>query len=230
MGLFLNDLNPHGLSKEMVMAGWQHCSRLELVFEKEEQRSDELETSLKLADSWKKQGDDLLYSMIPRPVAERLRGGQNPMATCENFEQVSVLFGELHDESSSGETIQDGMAAVSTLNAAFSAFDDEIQTPMVYKVETVGYVYMAVSGAPDINPLHAEHAADLALRMIKRIKDLNIPGVTVKIGKKIICFISFTIFSKNYILFFIYRNSFRISCCRSCWFKSTKILFVWRYS
>lgn len=27
MGLFLNDLNPHGLSKEMVMAGWQHCSR-----------------------------------------------------------------------------------------------------------------------------------------------------------------------------------------------------------
>lgn len=27
MGLYLNDLNPHGLSKEMVMAGWQHCSR-----------------------------------------------------------------------------------------------------------------------------------------------------------------------------------------------------------
>lgn len=38
------------------------------------------------------------------------------------------------------------MTAVSTLNAAFSAFDDEVQGPMVYKVETVGHVYMAVSG------------------------------------------------------------------------------------
>jgi hypothetical protein len=26
-GLFLNDLNHHGLSKEMVLAGWQHNSK-----------------------------------------------------------------------------------------------------------------------------------------------------------------------------------------------------------
>lgn len=124
MGLYLNDLNPHGLSREMVLAGWQHCSRyvthliqqslatinllklfndfklflpqrIELMFEKEEQRSDELETSLKLADSWKRQGDDLLYSMIPRPVAERLRSGLNTLSTCQNFEEVSVLFAEV---------------------------------------------------------------------------------------------------------------------------------------
>lgn len=74
------------------------------------------------------------------------------------------------------------MAKVTVLNSAFSAFDEEIQSPMVYKVETVGQVYMAVSGAPDINPLHAEHAADLALNMIRRIKALNMPNVTAKIG------------------------------------------------
>lgn len=53
---------------------------------------------------------------------------------------------------------------------------------MVYKVETVGQIYMAVSGAPDVNPLHAEHAADLALNMVRRLKLLKLPGVTVKIG------------------------------------------------
>lgn len=74
------------------------------------------------------------------------------------------------------------MSKVSILNAAFSAFDEEVQSPMVYKVETVGSVYMAVSGAPDVNPLHAEHAADLALNMIRRICLLKLPGVTVKIG------------------------------------------------
>lgn len=71
------------------------CVRLELVFEKEEERSDELETSLELADSWKRQGDELLYSMIPRPIAERLRNGLNTLDTCQSFEQVSVIFGEV---------------------------------------------------------------------------------------------------------------------------------------
>ncbi|KAG4074461.1 hypothetical protein HA402_015750 [Bradysia odoriphaga] len=182
MGLFLNDLNPHGLSKEMVMAGWQHNSRLELVFEKEEERSDELESSLELADSWKRQGDELLYSMIPRPIAERLRNGQNTFDTCQSFEQVSVIFGEVQasliDTTQTEDTLKEAMTAVSTLNAAFSAFDDEVQGPMVYKVETVGHVYMAVSGAPDKNPLHAEHAADLALNMVRRMKELNLPNVT----------------------------------------------------
>lgn len=54
-----------------------------------------METSLELADSWKRQGDELLYSMIPRPIAERLRNGQNTIDTCQSFEQVSVIFGEV---------------------------------------------------------------------------------------------------------------------------------------
>lgn len=95
MGLFINDLNLHGLSRELVMAGWQHFSRLELMFEREELRSDELETSLKLADSWKRQGDELLYSMIPKSVGERLRVGDSPLSTCQNFEEVSIVFCEL---------------------------------------------------------------------------------------------------------------------------------------
>lgn len=33
--------------------------------------------------------------MIPRPVAERLRSGQNTLSTCQNFEEVSVLFAEV---------------------------------------------------------------------------------------------------------------------------------------
>lgn len=27
LGIYLNDLNPHGQSKEMVLAGWQHNSK-----------------------------------------------------------------------------------------------------------------------------------------------------------------------------------------------------------
>ena len=153
--------------------------------EREENRAEELETSLVLADSWKKQGDELLYSMIPRTVADKIRNGQDPMATCQTFEEVTVIFAEIQEAVSEAEDhqIQSAMNTVSTLNAAFSAFDELIQSPYAYKVETVGKVYMAVSGAPDENPLHVQNAADLSLQMLDSIKNLNIPGVSVKIGK-----------------------------------------------
>lgn len=222
MGLYLNDLNPHGLSREMVFSGcefhihlkWEcfywkaqgkaqfeappittfniasfpstvsHYSRLDLMCEREENRAEELETSLNLADSWKKQGDELLYSMIPRTVADKIRSGQDPMATCQTFEEVTVIFAEIQEtEIEEDNQIQSAMNTVSTLNAAFSAFDELIQSPFAYKVETVGKVYMAVSGAPDENPLHVQNAADLSLKMLQAIIDLKIPGVTVKIGK-----------------------------------------------
>ena len=184
MGLYLNDLNPHGFSREMVFEGFSHYSRLDMMCEREENRGEELVTSLNLADSWKKQGDELLYSMIPRTVADKIRNGQDPMTTCQTFEEVTVIFAEIQEDQIANDDnqIQSAMQTVSTLNAAFSAFDELIQSPYAYKVETVGKVYMAVSGAPDENPLHCENAADLSLQMLQRIKSLNIPGVTVKIG------------------------------------------------
>lgn len=155
-----------------------------MMCEKEENRAEELETSLELADSWQKQGDELLYSMIPKTVADKIRSGQDPMATCQTFEEVTVIFAEVQETINEDDNlIQSAMNTVSTLNAAFSAFDELISSPYAYKVETVGKVYMAVSGAPDENPLHAQNAADLAIKMLDAIVNLNIPGVTVKIGK-----------------------------------------------
>ena len=183
MGLYLNDLNPHGLSREMVFSGFSHYSRQELLCEREELKAEELETSLVLADSWKRQGDELLYSMIPRSIADRIKNGQDPLSTCQTFEEVTVIFAEITESTPSDDAIEQVMATVETLNAAFSAFDELIQSPMAYKVETVGKVYMAVSGAPDENPLHLQHSADLSLLMLDSIKNLGIDGVTVKIGE-----------------------------------------------
>lgn len=53
------------------------------MFDKAEQRATELENNYKLLDTWKRRGDDLLYSMIPKTVADRLRTGDSPLSTCE---------------------------------------------------------------------------------------------------------------------------------------------------
>lgn len=184
MGLYLNDLHDHGLSKEMVFNGFSHYSKLDLLCEKEEARAEELETSLALADSWKKQGDELLYSMIPKTLAERLQNGEDALDCVTKYDCASVIFAETTINIADDESIQNAMQTVNILNTVFSTFDELVTSPISYKVETVGMVYMAVSGAPELNPLHTFHAADLALDMLDAITRLNeeIGGVSVRIG------------------------------------------------
>ncbi|XP_039307262.1 soluble guanylate cyclase 89Da [Solenopsis invicta] len=183
MGLYLNDLNPHGMSKELVLAGWQHCGRLEMMFERAEQRSMELEHSYVLLDQWKNKSDELLYSMIPQTVVDRLRAGASPLSTCESFESITVLFCELCDFDYS--TIEGAMDIVLSMNAVFSCFDTLMDQFNVYKVETVGCVYMAASGAPDRNENHAQNIADVSLQLIERVRSLKLPSgldIRIRIG------------------------------------------------
>ncbi|KAB0803009.1 hypothetical protein PPYR_05195 [Photinus pyralis] len=167
----------------MVLAGWQHNSKLELTFDKAEQRSIKLEQSYKLLDTWKRRSDDLLYSMIPKTVADRLRGGNSSLTTCESFDSVTIMFCDLVGINST--TVEDAMDLVSSMNEVFSCIDELMDKYHVYKVETVGQIYMAASGAPERTKTHAEDMADLSLDMIHNIKSLRMPSgghVEVRIG------------------------------------------------
>ncbi|XP_041968469.1 soluble guanylate cyclase 89Db-like [Aricia agestis] len=171
-GLYLADMNGHGLSKEMLLQGWQHLSRLELLFEKAESRSMTLEKSCRLQDQWKKRGDQLLYSMIPKAVADHLRAGKSPMAACQGFECVTVMFCGLQlAEAGSRAGV---MQTVSYMNDVYSRIDRLLDTHRVYKVETVGTVYMVVSGAPERRRAHAASTASAALAVARTLPMLTI--------------------------------------------------------
>ncbi|KAI5748898.1 hypothetical protein M8J76_003019 [Diaphorina citri] len=172
--LYLNDLNLHGLSRELVLAGWQHCARLEFLCEKAEQRSDELEKNYEELDMWKKCGDDLLYSMIPRSVAEQLRAGESTLSTCKTYDNVSIMFCEVEITSTKSlSTVHEVMEFVKYMNQVYTAFDALMDRFHVYKVETVGQVYMAVSGAPEETPHHACNISDLSLSFIETVENMK---------------------------------------------------------
>ncbi|XP_034244974.1 soluble guanylate cyclase 89Db-like [Thrips palmi] len=183
-GLFLNDLNLHGLSREMVMEGWHQCARLELMCERAEQHSTQLQDSLRLLDQWRRRGDELLCSMIPRTVADRLldgTGASSALDTCQAFDAVTVLFCELLDvdRGEQADTAEVVAEKVKTINQAFSQFDHLLDDHHVYKVETVGQVYMVVSGAPEPHRDHAVHACRVALGLQRCARSLRQP---VRIG------------------------------------------------
>jgi len=52
----------------------------------------------------------------------------------------------------------------------------------LFKVETVGRVYMAVSGAPAVDAKHADHIADLALSFLSQMHNLHPEIRNLRIG------------------------------------------------
>ncbi|XP_063844811.1 LOW QUALITY PROTEIN: soluble guanylate cyclase 89Db-like [Scylla paramamosain] len=168
-GLYLNDLSMHDQSREMVMKGWEHCSRLQITYTKAEENAARLEDAHRRHEEAKARGDDLLYSMLPRELADKLRQGDNPCDTCQNLEEVTVLFAELILTPES-ETLG-AMDLMRTVNEVYEMMDCITEHYRVFKVETVGGVYMVVGGAPQYREDHCSQVGRLALHMIREVSN-----------------------------------------------------------
>ncbi|CAG7818430.1 unnamed protein product [Allacma fusca] len=178
-GLYINDLSLHDCSRDLVLAGTQQSVELKLALDQEQQKSRKLEESMKKLDEEMKRTDELLYQMIPKQVADRIRRGENPVDTCEVFETVSVLFSDVVTFTEICSRISP-MQVVSMLNHMYSLFDQLTERNGVYKVETIGDAYMVVSGAPVKDMNHSERICDMALDMIDASVGIKDPSGTLE--------------------------------------------------
>lgn len=91
----------------------------------------------------KKRTDSLLYQMVPKEVADKLKKREGIEA--EFFKSVTVLFSDIHGFSVFSNTLQP-LEIVQLLNALYGAIDILLDNRDLYKVETINDSYMVVSG------------------------------------------------------------------------------------
>ena len=91
----------------------------------------------------KKRTDSLLYQMIPRTVADRLKRKQNIEA--EFFKSATIMFCDIY-EFSKIATECTPIEIVELLNSLYKTIDDKLDDFDVYKVETINDCYMVTSG------------------------------------------------------------------------------------
>ncbi len=126
--------------------------------------------------------EQLLLNILPKPIADRLKQGQNIIA--DSFAEVTVLFADIVDFT----PLSAGMSPkelVALLNEVFSAFDRLAEQHGLEKIKTIGDAYMVVGGLPTPRPDHAEAIADIALDMrseITRVKTVDGARLHVRIG------------------------------------------------
>jgi class 3 adenylate cyclase len=110
-----------------------------------------------------RENEELLLNVLPAPIANRLRGGEQSIA--DGFAEVSVAFGDLVGFTAlSSEMPPQNVVAL--LNGLFTRFDQAAQELGIEKIKTVGDAYMAVCGLPHPVADHADRMVRMAIRMV----------------------------------------------------------------
>ncbi len=124
---------------------------------------DEITAQNAVIEAKNRENEALLLNVLPAPIANRLREGEQSIA--DGFANVTVLFADLvgFTELSSAMPPQ---KLVDLLNGLFTRFDQAAQEIGIEKIKTVGDAYMAVCGLPHPVPDHTERLVRMAIRMV----------------------------------------------------------------
>jgi class 3 adenylate cyclase len=115
----------------------------------------------------KQTSERLLLNVLPAPIAERLKTGENLIV--DRFDAVSVLFADIVGFTTlSSRTTPE--ALVTMLNELFSTFDKLAEKHGLEKIKTIGDAYMVVAGIPHPVADHATAITHMAVDMIAAIE------------------------------------------------------------
>lgn len=95
IGLYMNDLGLHDTSREMALSGIRPLPQLELARDHELDKGKALEENIQKLAIERKRSEELLYRMMPKAIADRLKLGGKAVETCEVCTVVQLYLQSL---------------------------------------------------------------------------------------------------------------------------------------
>lgn len=121
-------------------------------------------------DRLRRENERLLLTILPAPIADRLKAGEERIA--DHFPGVTVLFADIVGFTQ----LSAGLSApkvAEMLNDLFNAFDAAAREFGVEKIKTIGDAYMAVSGLSIPQPEHSRQMVKLAVRLVELTREFG---------------------------------------------------------
>jgi class 3 adenylate cyclase len=146
-------------------------ARLEASLEKKRLRDQE-RSYLEAVQREQERSEQLLLNILPAPIAERLKSGEESIV--DSFEAVTVLFADIEDFTLSTNNMTPRQL-VRLLNSLFSEFDSIARQHGLEKIKTIGDAYMLVGGLPIARPDHATAVCAAALAMQAKARQYEFP-------------------------------------------------------
>lgn len=169
----------HDFSRDMVLVGQQQSAELKMALDQELQKTRQLEITIKKLDEERIKSDDLLYQMIPKKIADKLRQSEKNIETCQYFPSITILFSDIINFTEICSKIAP-MQVVNMLNETYTKFDQLTEKHNIYKVETIGDAYMVAGGLPvhqeESSQAHARQVCLMAMDMIEAVYHIIDPS------------------------------------------------------
>ncbi|KAG7353799.1 adenylate/guanylate cyclase [Nitzschia inconspicua] len=108
--------------------------------------------------------DELLYSVFPKHVADSLRNGQK--VEPENHDLVTIFFSDIVGFTDISSKL-DPLKISDMLDRLYHSFDALSDYHDVFKVETIGDAYMAVTNLAKKQPDHCKRISEFAIDAIR---------------------------------------------------------------
>ena len=124
---------------------------------------DDISAKNDIIEQKNRENEQLLLNVLPAPIANRLREGEQSIA--DGFANVSVLFTDLVGFTALTSEMPP-QEVVTLLNGLFTRFDVVAAELGIEKIKTVGDAYMAVCGLPALVDDHAERMVRMAIRLV----------------------------------------------------------------
>ncbi len=144
-------------------------ARINACLEKKRLRDQEQAYLKRLAEEQEK-SERLLLNILPAPIAQRLKQGEQTIA--DSFSEVTVLFADLVGFTKLSANLSPA-ELVELLNMIFSCFDELAEKYGLEKIKTIGDAYMVVGGLPTPRKDHAEAIAEMALDILDRVQEIS---------------------------------------------------------
>ncbi|TAJ95542.1 MAG: adenylate/guanylate cyclase domain-containing protein [Reyranella sp.] len=140
---------------------------------------DDINQKNRVIETKNRENEELLLNVLPAPIANRLRGGEQGIA--DGFAEVTVAFADLVGFTALSSEMPPA-DVVTLLNGLFTRFDVAASELGIEKIKTVGDAYMAVCGLPVPVPNHAERMVRMAIRMVHITREHAMEhGVSMKL-------------------------------------------------
>ena len=118
----------------------------------------------------REKSEKLLLNVLPQPIAEKLKQGEEAIAT--QFDEATILFADIVGFTALSAQLS-ATELVVLLNDLFSQFDALTDQYQLEKIKTIGDAYMVVGGIPTARPDHAEAIAAMAVDMMAKTQDFS---------------------------------------------------------
>lgn len=127
-----------------------------------------------------RENERLLLSILPEPIALRLRSGEGVIA--DRFEDLSLMFADIVDFTRLSSTLAPH-EVIDLLDDLFRHVDELVDRYRLEKIKTIGDAYMLVGGLPPEPEDHLARAADLALDLHAVLEERHpSPPIAMRVG------------------------------------------------